>query len=236
MFDNIGRAFTFMFEDKDWVQKIILGAVFVLLSLLIIPIPFVLGYFLELARNTADGKPLPLPTWDQLGDKFLLGLLYFLAMLCYVIPLMIVNFLLGYIPCIGWLIGLLLSLALYLVLPYIGVQIARTGKIAPAFDFPAIIAFVSQNLVNLIIVILIGVVLSFLAGFGFIALVVGIFFTWFYAGLVNSYLWGEVVRVAEQGEATISVEDVPPSRPETPSSGDSSPDDFRSDDSEPRQQ
>lgn len=230
MIDNIGRAFTFMFEDRDWVQKILLGAAFVLLSFLVIPIPFLIGYYLEAARNASEGKPLPLPVWDQLGDKFLLGLLYIIAALVYLIPLFIINLILTQIPCIGALASLLLSIAVSLIMPYIGVQIARTRKIAPAFDLTAIIAFVSQNLMNLIIVFIMGIALSILAGLGTLALVIGVFFTSFYAGLVNSFLWGEVVRIAEQGDAAISVEDVPPADSGTPPSDDSEPDD-----GEPRQ-
>ncbi len=223
MLDNIGRAFTYMFEDKDWVQKILLGAAFMLLSFLIVPIPFLLGYYLEAARNASEGKPVPLPNWDQLGDKFLLGLLAFIAMLIYFVPLFILNFLLGHIPCIGVLISILLSLAVSIAMPYIMVQIARTRTIAPAFDFPAIIAFVSQNLLNLIIVIIIANIVWLFSGLGFIGLIIGIFFTMFYALLVGAYLIGEVVRVAEQGAAAISVEDVPPAG--GPSAGDSDPDD-----------
>ncbi len=241
MIDNIGRAFTYMFEDKEWVQKIVLGAAFILLSFLVIPIPFLIGYYLEAVRNTSEGKAVPLPKWDQMGDKFVLGLLYIIAGLAYGIPLIIANFLLRHIPCIGILASIVLSLAVALVFPYIAVQMARTRKLAPAFDFTAIIAFVSQNLVNLIIVVLIGWVVSFLAWFGFIGLIIGVFFTIFYAGLVSAYLTGEVVRVAEQGEAAISVEDVPPagSAPPPPNdspTGDANPDDTKPEDPGPRPQ
>lgn len=41
---QVGRAFSFMFEDKNWVVKIILGAVFNLLSIVLVGIPFILGY------------------------------------------------------------------------------------------------------------------------------------------------------------------------------------------------
>ena len=62
---NLGRAFSFMFEDKDWIQKILIGAAFLLLSMIIIGIPFVLGYLREVARRSAEGKELPLPDWDD---------------------------------------------------------------------------------------------------------------------------------------------------------------------------
>ena len=73
---NYTRAFSFMFEDKNWVVKIFVGAIFNLLSLILVGIPFILGYLLELAKNSSEGKEIPLPEWDKLGDKFTRGLIY----------------------------------------------------------------------------------------------------------------------------------------------------------------
>ncbi len=75
--ENLGRSFSYMFEDEDWFQKILIGAAFCLLSLVLIGIPFVLGYLLQVARQSSHGKELPLPAWDNLGDKFVSGLLFF---------------------------------------------------------------------------------------------------------------------------------------------------------------
>jgi len=235
MIDHIGRAFTYVFEDKDWLQKVLLGAAFILLSFLIIPIPFLIGYNLEVARNVSEGRAVPLPKWDQLGDKFLLGILAFIAMLAYYIPLIIIEFLLSHIPCIGIVISIVLSLAVGLAMPYIMVQIARTRKLAPAFDFAAVVAFVSQNLLNLIIVIVVSWVTFALSFFGVIGLIIGVFFTMFYAGLVSAYLTGEVVRISEQGGAAISVEDVPPTEPQSPPPGQTPSDDAAANDSESSQ-
>lgn len=44
---DVGKSFTYMFEDKDWLVKIVLGGVFGLLSTFLIGLPFVLGYVLE---------------------------------------------------------------------------------------------------------------------------------------------------------------------------------------------
>ena len=64
--ENLGRSFSYMFEDKDWFQKILIGAAFCLLSLVLIGIPFVLGYLLQVARQSSHGQELPLPAWDNL--------------------------------------------------------------------------------------------------------------------------------------------------------------------------
>jgi hypothetical protein len=190
MMQNVGRAFSFMFEDKNWVVKIILGAVFNLLMLVLVGIPFVLGYLLELAKNSSEGKELPLPEWDKLGDKFVRGLIYLVILIIYSIPGMILSF----IPCVKFCLGPLYFLALAFVLPYITVKYAQTGSFEEVFRFNEIIEFVKNNLSNLVIVILLNIALGIIATFGVLALVVGIFFTMFWADLGIFYLYGQVYR------------------------------------------
>ena len=187
---QVGRAFSFMFEDKNWVVKIILGAVFNLLTLVLIGIPFVLGYLLEVAKNSSEGKELPLPEWDKLGDKFVRGLIYLVILIIYSIPGMILSF----IPCVKFCLGPLYFLALAFVLPYITVKYAQTGSFEEVFRFNEIIEFVKNNLSNLVIVILLTIALQIIATFGVLALVVGIFFTMFWADLGIFYLYGQVYR------------------------------------------
>ena len=61
-------------------------AIFNLLSLVLVGIPFVLGYLLELAKNSSEGKEIPLPEWDRLGEKFTRGLVYLIILIIYWIP------------------------------------------------------------------------------------------------------------------------------------------------------
>ena len=45
---DFGRAFTFVSEDKDWIIKIVIGAVLPFVPFLILP---VLGYQVAIVRN-----------------------------------------------------------------------------------------------------------------------------------------------------------------------------------------
>jgi hypothetical protein len=193
-----GRAFSFMFDDKNWVVKIILGAVFNLLTLVLIGIPFIFGYLLELAKNSSEGKELPLPEWDKLGDKFVRGLIYLIILIIYSIPGMILSF----IPCVKFCFGPLYFLALAFVLPYITVKYAQTGNFEDIFRFNEIFDFVKTNINNLIIVVLLTIALEIIACFGILALVVGIFFTVFWADLGIFYLYGQVYREGKKKEPT----------------------------------
>jgi len=193
---QVGRAFSFMFEDKNWVVKILLGAVFNLLTLVLVGIPFIFGYLLELAKNSSEGKELPLPEWDNLGDKFVRGLIYTIIVIIYSIPGIILSF----IPCVKYCFGPLYFLALLFVLPYITVKYAQTGSFEDVFRFNEIIDFAKANFNNLIIVVLLTIALQIIASFGALALVVGIFFTVFWADLAIYYLYGQVYRAGKKEE------------------------------------
>ena len=85
---DIGQAIGFVFEDDEWVNKILLGAAIML-------IPFfglfaVMGYAIAVVRNVIAGESRPLPAWDNLGRYFTDGLMFWLATLVYSIPALIV--------------------------------------------------------------------------------------------------------------------------------------------------
>jgi hypothetical protein len=197
-----------MFEDKNWVVKILLGAIFNLLTLVLIGIPFIFGYLLELAKNSREGKEVPLPEWDKLGDKFTRGLIYLIIVIIYSLPGIVLSF----IPCVKYCLGPLYFLALLFILPYITIKYAETGSFEDVFRFNEIIEFTKNNTNNLVMVVLLTIALEIIATFGVLALVVGIFFTMFWADLAIYYLYGKVVREAEkaEGEGTGADTDTPP--------------------------
>jgi hypothetical protein len=197
---NYGRAFSFMFEDKNWVGKMFLGAVFNLFSVILIGIPFVLGYMLELAKNSSQGKEIPLPEWDRLGDKFIRGLIFVVIMIIYCIPAAILHF----IPCVGFCLGPLYSLAFLFVLPWITLRYALTGNFEEVFRFNEMFNFIQKNINNLIIVVLLGIALEIIAMFGLLALVIGILFTIFWADLGIFYLYGKLYKEGEKPEGNIT--------------------------------
>jgi hypothetical protein len=84
---NIEKSFTFQFEDKDWLSKLGLGAVILLVPVLNFAWT---GYTVQVVRNVMAGVQPPMPTWDDLGKKFMDGLMLTLAWLVYMLPLMVV--------------------------------------------------------------------------------------------------------------------------------------------------
>lgn len=135
-----------------------------------------------------------MPEWDKLGDKFVRGLIYLVILIIYYIPGMILSF----IPCVKYCFGPLYFLALAFVLPYITVKYAQTGSFEDAFRFNELFDFVKRNINNLVMVLLLAIALQIIALFGILALVVGIFFTLFWADLGIYYLYGQVYRAGKR--------------------------------------
>ena len=71
---DFGRCFGFVVKDPDWIKKVLIGGAFVLLSMVIVGLFFVAGYWVRVLRRVAAGDPLPLPEWDDLGGIFSDGL------------------------------------------------------------------------------------------------------------------------------------------------------------------
>jgi hypothetical protein len=84
---NIGKSFTYMFEDDNWITKYLVG---ILISMVPILNFAWAGYGIGIMRNMARGIEKPLPSWDNLGEKFKDGLIIMLATFIYVLPAVIV--------------------------------------------------------------------------------------------------------------------------------------------------
>ncbi len=81
---DLVRSFTYIFEDDDWVAKVVLVAV---ISLIPIVNLAVIGWVIALIANVIDGVEKPMPSWDNFGQKFTDGLIYAAASFLYSIIL-----------------------------------------------------------------------------------------------------------------------------------------------------
>ena len=85
---EIGKSFSYPFEDKQWVSKLGLGAVISLVPILNFAMT---GYMIGIVRNLMNGVQEPLPNWDDFGKKFMDGLMLVLAGLVYALPVIILS-------------------------------------------------------------------------------------------------------------------------------------------------
>jgi len=95
---DFGRAFTYSFEDKEWVSKFVMTVVLLFASLIpifgLLATCALLGYITELTQNVRNGHPRPLPKWDNYGDKATKGAYVLLAVVIYNLPLILLMILL----------------------------------------------------------------------------------------------------------------------------------------------
>jgi hypothetical protein len=85
---DIGKSFSYPFEDKQWVSKLGLGAVISLVPILNFAMT---GYMIQIVRNMLNDMQEPLPNWDDLGKKFMDGLMLVLAGLVYALPIIVLS-------------------------------------------------------------------------------------------------------------------------------------------------
>jgi hypothetical protein len=219
---DYGRAFVFMFRDRDWPVKIVLGGVFMLLSSILVGIPFVLGYALELLRNVIEGRDEPLPAWDNLGEKFVQGLILLAILALLALPLMLggciagvfqrlasstrvegLAILFGLVAAFVWLLFALYAIAYSLFAPAFVIRYAVTKEFGPAFNIRAAWSVLRANTGNYILMLIVAYVASLVSSLGTILCFIGVFLTGFWAYLVYAHLLGQYYRVYVAGSGPL---------------------------------
>lgn len=178
---DIGKAFAFIGEDKEWPNKLLVGSI-------LGAIPFVnfavFGYQIQIARNVANDEEPLLPSWDNFGQYMLDGLRMIVPMIVFLLPIiclyavMIVGFVVAAEsgdpaafssrysgseppPEIFGMLFLMLccilpySLFSYFVMPMFGIQIARKGTVASCFQVSEMWQLFSAQIGNYILIVLI---------------------------------------------------------------------------------
>jgi hypothetical protein len=219
---DVGSSFTYVFEDEDWVPKILIGA-----ALGLIPIVggfFQMGFAMDAMKRTIDHTPTPLPEWDEWGDKLVKGLIATVILLVYHLPFILITGCLGgggialasgsdrdtaiiaVAACVGCL-SLVFVIAAGLLAPAAIARYANTGEFGAAFQFGEVFSMVRNNIATYVIVLVMTLV-AFLVGLlGGIVCVIGMWVTVFYAQLIIAYLYGSAYNVAmgstSAGEAVL---------------------------------
>jgi hypothetical protein len=166
---NINKAFSYPFEDKQWISKLGIGAVIGMVPILNFAWN---GYLVGILQNVIGNTEEPLPNWDNFEKKFMDGLILFAAGLVYSLPILLVACLpMGIMGIsgaiagngdfqdagevlagVGGLLGLCLgglffvyAILLSIVYPAILVLFAREGTFASCFKFREVIDLISKN-------------------------------------------------------------------------------------------
>jgi len=212
---DLGKAFTYVFEDENWLVKILIGGI-----VLFIPIVnfIAIGYLLRTLRNVAEGQERPLPDWDNWGGDFVKGLMASIGAFIYALPILVVFaalFALGIVTgaqgqgqgglenvmtvcticsqCFMFLYGLLMAIWLPASITFYAV----TGEFGSMFRFGELYSYIIQNLGSYLLAVILYLVASFIASFGIILCAIGVIFTSFWSDLVGAHLFGQVWRQAK---------------------------------------
>src|SRR4051812_47039323 len=96
---EIGKSFTFVFNDPRWVTKLLIGSGIALLGTLLfvtiigglLAFAPLFGYLLRLTHNVVADETQPLPEWEDWGGLFCEGLKYFAVVYGLVLPLVAIG-------------------------------------------------------------------------------------------------------------------------------------------------
>jgi hypothetical protein len=105
---NIGKIFSAIFEDPQWVSKLAITAVITLvsgaLSVVLIGIAgfaVLAGYQVAIMNNVRAGVQFPLPKWDDISEYFSTGWQVLVAGLVYGLPVLFFGCIISGIAAVG---------------------------------------------------------------------------------------------------------------------------------------
>jgi hypothetical protein len=213
---DIAAALSFVTQDKDWIKKILIGAVLVLTGIGMIP---VLGWTLEITRRVIRGDAEPLPEWTDFGKFIVDGLKLIVAAFVWILPYAILSACLGGIGtalansgsqsdastastvlsvCLG-IIALPYFIVYGLLLPGMAGTLAEKGSLGSALNPANAFKLVRANIGGYVIAFLVGDIIISVATFvGALVCLIGLFPATAYAYAVLGHLYGQAHRKARE--------------------------------------
>ena len=161
------RALTYAADEKEWLKKLGIGAIISIVPILNFAW---IGYILEIVRNVSDGHDLPLPGWENLGEKFKSGLIIFLALFLYSLPAFLLFLLPGMFfltqgssngsEAVNWMVVAgtcfyclyaIYILAISFLVPAMMIRNSQLGTFRSCFQFREIIDLALKNIGDYVI-------------------------------------------------------------------------------------
>lgn len=202
---DIGLAFSFPFQDEEWVTKLILVGVILIIPVL--GIILALGWTLAITRAVIRGEAKPLVGLSDFADLLTLGFKAFLISLIYALPIVVLSVPFGFISsliesesaqalvaivslCFSCF-SLLYGLALAFIYPAAFAELAANDDLGVALNPSHIFGLVRKAPNAYVLTFLATLAAGFLAGLGVLLCFVGVLFTSAYAYAVYGHLYGQ---------------------------------------------
>ena len=176
---DVNKSVRSVFDDKQWISKLVIGALMSVLSFLILPGLILQGYVVKIIRQVMNGDWDGLPEWDDWGGLLRDGFYVFVAELVYTLPfilLMIVgglatggmaslsggDDLAAMVAAGGGLLFLclilLFAIAFLFLAPAILIQYAIKDDFGALFRFNEVFGLMRANMADILMVFLVSVV------------------------------------------------------------------------------
>ncbi|GEM_PF-683020 len=215
---DVLRGLEYVFDDPDWLKKIVVGGFLLLFTPLVIPYLLILGYLVETIRAVAEERDFELPRWRPLLSKLEFGAKLVAVRLVYLIPLFLVlggtsvlglfggetvrnQFFEGLLLALftfGWLLAFALFIFVKFLRPSFEGLLAVSGSLEKSLGFRAVARQVFRRKTEYLTALAVSVILVPVIGIsGFFFFFVGIIFTSFYALLLSAHITGQLARMHE---------------------------------------
>jgi hypothetical protein len=220
---DFGRGFRFVFDDADWIKKVLIGGGMMILAVFIIGAFWLMGYWVRLIQRVARGEERPLPEWDDWSGLLAEGLrpvgIYAAYIFGALFPIVIlfagIVFVGGSLShmarasgdsdAIGGLMGLgimalygfgwLFMMALMVYLPAALTRYALTGRFGAGFEVMENLRFIRRNALNYALTLVLYLIGSFASQIGVFLCCIGMFPVSFWAMCLLGWGLGETARL-----------------------------------------
>lgn len=210
---DFAKAFTFVFDDPDWLKKVAINALIGLIP--IVGALYLFGWGLEVARRVATRSAVPLPDVDFgtfLGHGFkalVVSFVYSVPILIITIPMIAVAAItegarmdtdtlytiVAVTNVCGGLLALIYGLLMGLLIPAALTRTVVRGSIGAGLQIGAVFGMVKAAPGAYILTLLGTMVAGFLAAIvGTLACGIGIVFTVAYQQVVTGHFYGQAYR------------------------------------------
>ena len=214
---DFGKSFSFPFEDRDWLKKLGIAA-------LILLIPFlgafvVVGYAAEITKRTIRRNPVLLPEWDDFDaimGYLVVGFKVAVIGFVYSLPIILIQacsqtaLIMGQdsyedvvtilvtisAVCFGCL-TFLYSLLMGMLLPAAISNFVETEELKAAFSFREVFGLVRAAPGAFALVLLVSFLAGIIGSLGTIACVIGVVFTTAYAAVIYAHMQGQAYLIAK---------------------------------------
>jgi hypothetical protein len=206
---DFALAFSFPFQDEEWVKKIAIAAVLCLTIIGTIP---VFGWSLVVTKRVISGETPVLPDWSNFGEYIMLAIKGIVVAIVFSLPIIVITVPVSVattlvdsndlatviaivnvcLSCVSLVYGILMAFAL----PAAYGQLAATDSIGSALNVGKLLGMIRAAPSAYLIAVLGYLVAGFVGSLGVVLCVIGVFATTAYSMVVEGHLYGQAYKAA----------------------------------------